>query len=157
MTSVSPASEPTTSSSAWVGVASGTLFAVGLALSGMTDPGKVLGFLDVAGVWDPTLAFVMGGAVGFHFLWLRFAATRLRAEPKSARSGPRHGIDGRLLGGAAIFGVGWGMAGYCPGPALVAAAYGRSEALWFALALLAGIAMFRAFERRRQAQPLPAS
>jgi uncharacterized membrane protein YedE/YeeE len=145
-----------TSRATLVGLVSGGLFAVGLALSGMTDPGKVLGFLDVAGALDPTLAFVMGGAVGFHFLWLRLAAPRLKAGVPLASLAPAAGIDARLVGGAAIFGVGWGLSGYCPGPALVTAAYGRGEALWFTLALVVGVALFRVLDRRRHAQLMAA-
>lgn len=156
MSSEAPESERTASRSPLVGLLSGGLFAVGLALSGMTDPGKVLGFLDVAGAWDPTLAFVMGGAVGFHFLWLRFAAPRFATGVPLPSRAPAASIDARLVGGAAIFGVGWGLSGYCPGPALVTAAYGRSEALWFSLALVAGVFAFRALDRGRQAQLLAA-
>jgi uncharacterized membrane protein YedE/YeeE len=163
VTSEAPASEGSERSARFaargplVGLLSGGLFAIGLALSGMTDPGKVLAFLDVAGAWDPTLAFVMGGAVGFHFLWLRFVAPRFDARVPSSRRAPTAaGIDARLVGGAAVFGVGWGLSGYCPGPALVTAAYGRSEALWFSLALLAGVGLFRALDRRRHAQLMPA-
>ena len=130
-----------------VAVASGALFAVGLALSGMTDPSKVLGFLDVAGDWDPSLAFVMGGAVGFHFLWLRLGAPRLPAPVTS--SPPSSKIDARLLGGAALFGAGWGLAGYCPGPALVGLAFGRLEALAFVSAMLAGVTLFNVLGNRR--------
>lgn len=133
-----------------VGLLSGVLFAIGLALSGMTDPAKVLGFLDVLGEWDPTLAAVMGGAVGFHFVALRLS----KAE---AASSSQRRIDARLLVGATIFGIGWGMSGYCPGPALVSAAFGRREALTFVLAMLLGIVLFHAFDRRRKPALSPAS
>ncbi|HYP90932.1 MAG TPA: DUF6691 family protein [Polyangiaceae bacterium] len=136
-------SEPRLSSTA-VGLVSGSLFAVGLALSGMTDPGKVLGFLDVAGAWDPSLALVMAGAVGVHFTWLRWRSRR-PARDEAPYSGPPQRVDAALLSGAAIFGVGWGMAGYCPGPALVAAAQGRSEALLFLVAMAGGAALSNAF------------
>lgn len=129
-------------------VASGALFAVGLALSGMTDPAKVLGFLDVAGDWDPSLAFVMGGAVGFHFLWLRLAAPGLSGSRSSQPASSK--IDARLLGGAALFGVGWGLSGYCPGPALLGLAFGRLEALAFVSAMLAGVLVFNALGKPRQ-------
>ena len=138
-----------------VGLASGVVFAMGLALSGMTDPGKVLAFLDVAGAWDPTLAFVMGGAVGFHFLWLRFVAHKHGATPSSARTGGLARIDARLVTGAAIFGAGWGMSGYCPGPALVSLGSGRQEAFYFVVAMLAGMAVHRAFARRREPTLVP--
>jgi uncharacterized protein len=123
-----------------VAVLSGALFAAGLALSGMTDPSKVLGFLDVAGAWDPSLAFVMGGAVGFHALWLRMAASR---PPAGASVPPSTGVDARLVAGAALFGVGWGLSGYCPGPGLVALAFGRVEGAVFVGAMLVGVALFQ--------------
>jgi uncharacterized protein len=127
-----------------VGLVSGSIFALGLALSGMTDPGKVLAFLDVAGAWDPTLAFVMGGAVGTHLLWLR-----LVSRGTSERS--QKPIDLRLVSGAAIFGVGWGMSGYCPGPALVAMAFGRLEALVFGGAMLGGVLLYQYGQKRERA------
>ncbi len=133
-----------------VGLASGSMFAAGLSLSGMTDPGKVLAFLDVAGAWDPTLAFVMAGAVGFHFLWLRLFARRIGSAPPAAMSATAARIDARLVTGAVIFGVGWGMSGYCPGPALVSLGAGRHEAFYFVLAMLAGIVAHRLFARRRE-------
>jgi uncharacterized membrane protein YedE/YeeE len=133
-----------------VGLASGVVFALGLALSGMTDPGKVLAFLDVAGAWDPTLAFVMGGAVGFHFLWLRFAVRQSGATPSSRQTAGVARIDARLVLGATIFGAGWGMSGYCPGPALVSLGLGRQEAFYFVMAMLAGMAVHHAFARRRE-------
>lgn len=132
-----------------VGLLSGALFAVGLALSGMTDPARVLGFLDVAGAWDPSLILVMGGAVGFHFTWLRFAPG---AKAASSSAEPSRRVDARLVSGAALFGVGWGLSGYCPGPALAAAAFGRQEAVAFLFSMLLGIVLFRAFEQRRSAE-----
>jgi uncharacterized membrane protein YedE/YeeE len=141
---------------AWlVGLASGVVFAIGLSLSGTTDPGKVLGFLDVAGAWDPTLAFVMGGAVGFHFLWLRFVARRKDEASTSTEAGAAR-IDAKLVTGAAVFGAGWGMSGYCPGPALVSLGLGRQEALYFVVAMLAGMAVHRAFAQRREPALVPA-
>jgi uncharacterized protein len=122
----------------------GAVFALGLGVSGMTDPRKVVGFLDVTGAWDPSLALVMLGAVGVHFWFARWA---LRA-PKPVAA-PRFflaeqtSIDASLLGGAAIFGLGWGIAGYCPGPAVVAAASGSASALLFLASMLAGVAIFR--------------
>jgi uncharacterized membrane protein YedE/YeeE len=123
-------------------VLSGSVFALGLSLSGMTDPRNVLGFLDAFGQWDPTLAFVMLGAIGVHFSWLRWGS------PASSPSAASGAIDAPLLLGAGIFGVGWGMSGYCPGPALVALAWGRSEALLFVLAMCGGIVLFNVFKRR---------
>jgi uncharacterized protein len=142
--------------SAWtVGVLSGGVFALGLWLSKMTEPSKVLGFLDVTGSWDPSLCFVMAGAVGAHFAWLRWGARRVADESDGAdaatTSSRRGRIDGALLLGAAIFGVGWGMAGYCPGPALVALAWGRPEAALFVLAMAGGVASFNALWPRAEA------
>jgi uncharacterized protein len=123
----------------WVGFVSGVLFALGLALSGMTDPGRVLAFLDVAGHWDPSLALVMGGAVFTHFLWLLLTDRKALVLPQTK------GIERELVLGAAIFGVGWGMMGYCPGPALVAFAFARAEAIAFVVAMLCGMVAFNAF------------
>lgn len=117
----------------------GILFALGLVLAGMTDPARVLGFLDVTGAWDPRLAVVMVGAVGVHATFL--LATRRRARPLFATSFPRlatDAIDARLLGGAALFGVGWGLAGVCPGPALVSVGSFATKTIAFAIALVAG-------------------
>jgi uncharacterized protein len=133
-----------------VGLVSGAVFALGLCVSGMTDPGKVLAFLDVSGSWDPTLLAVMGGAVGFHFTALRLSKTDADARTE------RRPIDHRLLAGAIIFGVGWGLSGYCPGPALVSAAFGRVEALTFVGAMLLGMKLLHAFDKRRQAALSPA-
>ncbi|NYS62397.1 DUF6691 family protein [Vreelandella salicampi] len=102
-----------------MGYIAGLLFGLGLAISGMTDPARVLGFLDIAGAWDPTLMFVLGGAVVTSFIGYRLVFKR---------SGPLFGerfqlptkkdLDAKLLGGAALFGIGWGLSGYCPGPAI---------------------------------------
>jgi uncharacterized membrane protein YedE/YeeE len=122
----------------------GALFAVGLGVSGMTDPRKVVGFLDVTGAWDPSLALVMLGAVGVHFWFARWAlgAQKPIAAPRFFLA-EQTSIDASLLAGAAIFGLGWGIAGYCPGPAVVAAASGSPAALIFLASMLAGIAVFR--------------
>lgn len=132
--------------SAW-GV--GLLFGIGLILGGMTDPAKVLGFLDLAGRWDPSLAFVMGGAMAV--ATLAFAKARHRA--KALLGGPMQipqtrVIDRRLIVGSLAFGAGWGLAGFCPGPALVAVASGAGEAVLFVAAMLAGMALFEYFLRR---------
>jgi uncharacterized membrane protein YedE/YeeE len=118
----------------------GVLFGAGLVLSGMTDPSRVQGFLDLFGNWDPTLAFVMGGALLFNIpaYWL----TRRRAQPLFADSyevPTRRDLDARLIGGAALFGIGWGLAGYCPGPAVVSLLSGSQDVLWFCVAMLAGM------------------
>jgi len=119
---------------------SGALFALGLSLSGMTEPARVIGFLDVTGAWDPSLAFVMGGAVTVFAVLYQVIVRRL-AQPLVAETfhlPPRARIDAKLLVGAALFGVGWGLAGLCPGPALVALGAGKVEAALFTLAMVAG-------------------
>lgn len=129
-------------------LASGALFGIGLAMSGMTDPRRVLGFLDLFGDFDPTLMFVLGGAVATTMLLFRFVLRR--GSPVLADtfhvSNLQH-IDRRLLGGAAIFGIGWGIAGYCPGPALAGLGAGSVEALWFVPAMLAGLLLHRLVNR----------
>jgi uncharacterized membrane protein YedE/YeeE len=120
----------------------GLLFGIGLILAGMTDPGKVIGFLDLAGQWDPSLAFVMGGAIGVGFFAFRMArgrGTTLLGDPMKLPN--TEVIDWRLLTGSAVFGVGWGLAGFCPGPAVVVAGAGYWQALLFTLAMLAGMAL----------------
>ena len=122
----------------------GALFAVGLAISGMASPAKVQGFLDVTGNWDASLMFVMVGAIGVHALALRLISRR--AAPlfmPAFQPRPPKVIDGRLLGGAAIFGVGWGLAGYCPGPAFVAAGGLSLNALVFLGAMTVGMLAHR--------------
>lgn len=126
--------------------AAGLVFAAGLAISGMTDPAKVRAFLDVGGRWDPSLAFVMLGAVAIFFAADRLAR-RLRRPRYATQFPPRplKRIDIRLIGGAALFGVGWGLSGFCPGPAIVSVGAGARAALWFVPAMLAGLALARAF------------
>lgn len=127
---------------------SGALFGVGLAMSGMTDPRRVLGFLDVFGDFDPTLAFVLGGAVATTLLLFHLVLRRGRPLLADGfRLPQRTRIDRRLLGGAAIFGAGWGLAGYCPGPALAGLGIGSAEALWFVPAMLFGALLHRAVDR----------
>jgi hypothetical protein len=119
---------------------SGVVFGAGLALSGMTNPAKVLAFLDVAGAWDPTLAFVMGGALAVNAL--AFAWTRRRTAPlfAAAFSLPTaRDLDPALLGGAALFGVGWGLVGLCPGPALASLVRGVPEVWGFVAAMVVGM------------------
>ena len=127
---------------------SGALFGLGLAMSGMTDARRVLGFLDVFGDFDPTLVFVLGGAVVTTMLLFRYVLRRGSPVLASAfqLSNARH-VDRRLLGGAAIFGVGWGIAGYCPGPALAGLGVGSIEALWFVPAMIAGLMLHRMANR----------
>lgn len=128
--------------------AAGALFGLGLAVSGMTDARRVLGFLDLFGAFDPTLLFVLGGAVATTTLLFRFVLRR--GNPVLAQtfhlSNLRH-IDHRLVGGAALFGIGWGIAGYCPGPALAGLGIGAIEVLWFLPAMLAGMLLHRAVAR----------
>ena len=123
---------------------SGILFGVGLALSRMTDPTVVLGFLDIFGNFDPTLAFVLGGAVGTSVVAFHFVLRRNEPLFDSDFKLPTTQlVDRPLLLGAAIFGVGWGLAGYCPGPALVSAASGIGTAGLFVLAMIAGSLIHR--------------
>ncbi len=118
----------------------GLLFGAGLALGGMTDPAVVLGFLDVAGAWNPALAFVMGGALAVTFLGYRLAFRRARPWLAGRFDlPPLRAIDARLLGGAALFGVGWGLAGYCPGPALASLPALHAGTAVFVVAMLAGL------------------
>ena len=131
-------------------LAAGLVFGVGLILSGMTDPAKVLGFLDLAGRWDPSLALVMGAAVAVGTLAFAFAARRgttLLGAPLHLP--PTRPIDARLVAGSVLFGIGWGLVGFCPGPALVALGMGQSKAWLFVAAMLAGMALFEAVERLR--------
>lgn len=128
----------------------GLLFGLGLILAGMTDPSKVLGFLDLAGAWDPSLAFVMGGAilVGLG----AFALAKRRSS--NFLGGPIQlptatAIDRRLLIGSLLFGAGWGLAGFCPGPAIVSLGAGQSKAAVFVLAMVAGMAIFEWAEHRK--------
>jgi uncharacterized membrane protein YedE/YeeE len=126
----------------------GLIFAVGLAISGMTLPEKVLGFLDVSGDWDPSLAFVMGGAIAVHMTAQRLLAKRgkpLLAEIFHLPT--RSDVDAKLLVGSALFGVGWGLGGFCPGPALVSAAAGQRDALLFVVAMTVGMLLQHATTR----------
>lgn len=127
---------------------SGALFGIGLAMSSMTDPRRVLGFLDLFGDFDPTLLFVLGGAV--MTTTVLFRAVLRCDSPVFAKtfqvSNLTH-IDRRLLTGAAVFGIGWGIAGYCPGPALAGLGIGSPEALWFVPAMIVGMLLHRAVQR----------
>lgn len=127
-----------------IALCAGLLFGTGLAISGMFDPAKVLGFLDVAAVtsggWDPSLAFVMAG--GLAIAGPAFHLARRHARPLAAAAFQHPGataIDQRLLLGALIFGVGWGLVGYCPGPAMAALAFGATGTILFVLAMMAGL------------------
>ncbi|WP_418128204.1 DUF6691 family protein [Variovorax sp. 375MFSha3.1] len=128
---------------------SGLVFGLGLIVSGMANPAKVLGFLDLAGHWDPSLAFVMAGAIAVGSV--AFLAARRRSMSllgAAMRLPSSREIDRRLVVGSVVFGVGWGIAGLCPGPGLVALGMGEAKALVFVLAMLAGMGIFELIERR---------
>ena len=136
-----------------VAFASGLLFAAGLAISGMTLPTKVVGFLDVGGDWDPSLAFVMMGAIAVNAVgWLVARRRAAAATGPALPSAPSSKLDGALLGGAALFGIGWGVSGFCPGPALESAFTGSRAALVFVPAMLAGMGLYRLAVRKRVAR-----
>ncbi|GIZ13926.1 DUF6691 family protein [Pseudomonas sp. NCCP-436] len=129
---------------------SGLLFGLGLLLAGMADPAKVLAFLDLADNWDPSLALVMAGAIGVAALPLLLAGRRSRALLGGTMQLPtRRDVDARLVGGSLLFGVGWGIAGICPGPAVALLLVGHWQALLFVLAMLAGMLIFAALEGQR--------
>jgi len=126
----------------------GLLFGLGLIVSGMTDPSKIIGFLDIAGAWDPSLAFVMGGAVLVGLVAFRFARRRTASFLGGAMHLPSaRQIDRPLIIGSLAFGVGWGLAGYCPGPAVVAFGAGQEQAVVFVVAMIAGMALYEAEDR----------
>jgi len=129
----------------------GLLFGLGLILSGMTDPGKVLGFLDLFGAWDPSLAFVMGGAILVGLFAFSLAKKRATNFLGTALHLPKSNqIDSRLVIGSLIFGAGWGLAGFCPGPGLVSMASGNFKGTVFVLAMIAGMIVFEVVERARR-------
>jgi uncharacterized protein len=132
----------------------GLVFGLGLIVSAMVDPAKILGFLDLAGRWDPSLAFVMVGAVGVGLVAFAVARRRtlslLGAQMKLPTA---HQIDQRLVIGSLTFGVGWGIAGFCPGPALVALGMGQFKALVFVIFMLAGMGLFEWLEGRIRVRP----
>lgn len=135
----------------------GLVFGLGLIVSGMADPAKVLGFLDLAGLWDPSLALVMGGAVAVGaaaFAMVRRRPTSLLGLPM--RMPAARPIDRRLIVGSALFGVGWGLAGICPGPSIVLIGMGSPQAVLFVAAMLAGMGLFELLERRGRRRPLAA-
>ena len=133
---------------------SGVVFALGLGIGGMTQPAKVIGFLDFAGNWDPSLAFVMIGAIGIHAIFYRMIRHRSSPLFSSVFSLPTQtNVDLRLIGGATIFGLGWGIGGYCPGPALTSLGSGNSSPIIFSVAMIAGMFLYKFIEvvRLRQA------
>ena len=133
----------------------GLIFGMGLALSGMLDPARVLGFLDIAGgQWDPTLVFVLGGAVGVAAIG--FGLVRLRTTPffdERFLIPEATAIDAKLLGGAAMFGVGWGLVGYCPGPAIASIGFAGTPSAIFALAMVGGMLLHRALPESASQAP----
>ncbi len=129
----------------------GLVFGLGLIVSGMANPAKVLGFLDLAGAWDPSLAFVMGGAIGVGSVVFILARNRRRSLLGAPMQFPAStALTKRLFFGSVAFGVGWGLAGFCPGPAIVSAAAGYSKAWIFVAAMVAGMAIFTILERMAQ-------
>ena len=127
----------------------GLIFGVGLVISGMTEPSKVLGFLDILGKWDPTLAFVMAGAVTVSAIG--FAMTKRRSAPIFVArfdTPALSTIDGRLVAGAILFGIGWGLVGLCPGPALVNLASALPAAMYFVGAMVVGMLLHDLWQRR---------
>ena len=130
----------------------GLVFGLGLIVSGMANPAKVLGFLDLTGRWDPSLGFVMAGAIAVGAI--AFAVTRSRTSSllgEVMRMPAARHIDRRLIGGGLLFGIGWGIAGFCPGPGLVAIGMGEPKAVAFVVAMLAGMGVFELVERRAPA------
>ncbi|MET3618685.1 DUF6691 family protein [Burkholderia ambifaria] len=129
----------------------GLLFSVGLIVSGMANPRKVLGFLDLAGRWDPSLAFVMVGAIGVTVVAFAWAKRRTRSWLGLPIQWPAaRAITVRLVAGSAVFGIGWGLAGFCPGPALVSIGLGSVKGIAFVVAMLVGMALFEWIERARK-------
>lgn len=131
-------------------VASGLIFGIGLLVSGMSNPEKVLGFLDIAGLWDPSLAFVMGGAIVvglFAFAFARRRTLSFLGYHMKLPAGDR--VDKRLVIGSLLFGAGWGLAGFCPGPGLVALGAGEAKGAVFVVSMIAGMAVFELLEKAR--------
>lgn len=125
----------------------GGLFGAGLLVSGMTDTTKVQGWLDIFGAWDPTLAFVLGGAIiPMAIAWRVAAKRRLAALGSALPAKPGVTLDARLLTGSALFGIGWALAGLCPGPALASLSYGGTQGIIFLLAMVAGMMAWRALD-----------
>ncbi|MEZ0232296.1 MAG: DUF6691 family protein [Methylophilaceae bacterium] len=127
----------------------GLIFGLGLIISGMTNPAKVIGFLDVAGNWDPSLAFVMIGAISIAY----FAFRKAKINPRSALGEhieipAKRDLDAPLIVGAIIFGIGWGLAGYCPGPAIASVAIGDVTPVLFSIAMLAGMVFYELLIKR---------
>lgn len=139
-----------------VALVAGLIFGVGLVVSGMSNPAKVLNFLDLFGTWDPSLAFVMGGAVVVTFIGYRLVFKRPAPVLSQAFHVPtRNDVDAKLLTGAAIFGLGWGLGGFCPGPAFTALPLGSTGILAFFPAMLVGMGLARFVSSRGSSVPQP--
>jgi uncharacterized protein len=129
----------------------GTIFGIGLIIAGMANPAKVIGFLDIAGRWDPSLALVMGGAIPVAAIGFYFARKRSQSWLGMPLSFPSAGrLDRRLIGGSLLFGIGWGLAGICPGPSLVLLGAGSVQGVIFLAAMIGGLALFEMLESARQ-------
>ena len=127
---------------------SGLVFGFGLILSGMANPAKVIGFLDIAGSWDPSLAFVMGGAIAIGFFAFKYAETRDTTLLGEELNLPRNNtVDKRLIGGSLVFGAGWGLGGFCPGPGLVSLGMGYSGGIIFVLSMIVGMLAFELIQK----------
>ena len=136
---------------------SGVVFAIGLGISGMTQPAKIIGFLDFTGNWDPSLAFVVAGAITVHAIGYRLSRSRPSPLLASTFSVPtRTDLDLRLVGGAALFGLGWGIAGFCPGPALTSLVSGHPSVMIFVVAMIAGMSLYTLIEDRWLRRQVPA-
>jgi uncharacterized membrane protein YedE/YeeE len=128
----------------------GLVFGLGLIVAGLANPAKVLGFLDIAGKWDPSLALVMAGAIAVGLVAFAFGRRRtVSALGLPMQLSPPRALDARLLGGSLVFGIGWGLAGFCPGPAIVALGAGYPKAAVFVAAMLLGMGAFELIERNR--------
>ncbi|MDB5944155.1 MAG: hypothetical protein JWQ13_3721 [Ramlibacter sp.] len=136
----------------------GLVFGLGLIVSGMANPAKVLGFLDLAGRWDPSLGLVMAGAIGVGIISFAVAKRRMQSFLGAEMKLPKaRDVDRRLVGGGLLFGIGWGVAGFCPGPALVALGMGETKAIVFVVAMVAGMGIFELLERRSAARQATAA
>lgn len=132
-------------------IGAGLLFAVGLALGGMTQPAKVVGFLDVAGAWDASLMFVMLGAIGVYAPGYALVKRKSLRTLVALSIPTRRDIDAPLIAGSAVFGIGWGLGGFCPGPGIVAAASAAKPAMVFVVAMLFGMGLHRVYRSMQQA------
>ncbi len=134
----------------------GVVFGLGIVISGMANPAKVINFFDLAGTWDPSLAFVMGGALAVTFVGYRYVLRRPHPLLEGGFHLPkRTQLDGRLIGGSAIFGIGWGIAGFCPGGALPALGTGRTDVFLFVGALILGVLAAKFLQAKAARTPAP--